>query len=142
MGVRGPAGKHPDARHGHGAQADRRYDEVTPAGVLEWPEPGPDWPEPLCRWYRALRAAGQAVHLQQTDVEHGWIAVENLSRAMNQPFPVPAATMAAFEAAASNLLVTAGARRRVHLEIARHDEHATAHQAAVASLADRRRGPV
>ena len=142
MGTRGPVGKRPDRRHGHGARADAVFDEVPSGAALEWPEPGGEWHDIARRWYLALRVSGPVVDYQQSDVEHAYALADNLARHLSEPFPVPAAAMSAFQSGANDLLATVASRRRVRMEIERNPgEHERAHVAAVESLADRRKGP-
>lgn len=138
MGERGPVGKRPDMRHGHRTAAESTFDEVEPRPVT-WPEPGAHWHGAAVRWYRSLAESAQSVDYQQTDIETAWVTAENLARYLADDRPMNGPAMTAFLSACTDLLATAGARRRAKLELARPDTVGdSAYSGAVASLAARR----
>lgn len=139
MGERGPVGKRPDMKHGHRTAAELQHDEMAPMPVT-WPEPGEHWDSAAVRWYRSLEESAQSIDYQQSDVSLAWVTAENLSRYLADDKPMNGPAMTAFLAANTDLLASAGARRRAKLELARPDGAADAAQdAAVASLAAKRR---
>lgn len=138
MGERGQVGKRPDMRHGHRTVAENAHDEVAPLPIT-WPEPGEDWHVAMVRWYEALGQSGQSVDYQQTDVEMAWTVAATVSRQLNSDKPINSQIMTMFLTANTDLLATAGARRRAKLELARPDAaQDDARTGAVASLAARR----
>lgn len=138
MGARGPVGKRPDMRHGHRTVAENAQDEMTPMPVT-WTEPGQDWHPAMVRWYAALGQSAQSADYQQTDLDMAWTVAETVSRALNSDKPINSQIMAMFLSANTDLLATAGARRRAKLELARPDAAVDdAKAGAVASLAARR----
>lgn len=137
MGARGPVGKRPDQRHGHGANRND-HDEVEPLPI-NWPERGQDWHVAMVRWYASLAQSGQAVDYQQTDVDMAWTVAEVVSRALNSDKPINSQIMSMFLSANTDLLASAGSRRRAKLELSRPDAGQNdAAAGAVASLAARR----
>lgn len=137
MGERGPVGKRPDMRHGHGAQNDP-FDEVTPMAVT-WREPG-DWHEAAEAWYLSLQQSAQAIDYQQSDAETAWVLAEDLSRHLAWKGPMGGNALSAFLSGCSSLLATAGDRRRAKMELARPDAAGdSARDGAVASLSAQRR---
>lgn len=138
MGERGPVGKRPDMRHRHESAERGGFDEVAPLPVT-WTDPSEHWHPAARRWYLALAQSAQAVDYQQSDAEMAWAVAENLARHLEYEGPMGGNAMAAFLSANTDLLASAGARRRAKLELARPDVgHDNAAAGAVASLAARR----
>lgn len=138
MGERGPVGKRPDLKHGHRTAAELDHDELAPLPI-NWPEPAGHWHRAAVAWYRSLGESAQAVDYQQSDVSLAWVTAENLARYLDDDRPMNGPAMTAFLSANTDLLASAGARRRAKLELARPDVgHDNAAAGAVASLAARR----
>lgn len=143
MGARGPVGKAPGQRHGHRTKAEQAHDEVPRTTVddfgLEWPAPSEDWHEIARDWYLSLQTSGQAIDYTPSDIQTARILATSVSRNLQRGGPISSNGLAVFLSGCSDLLCTAGARRRVKMEL-RKDDGATqnAHAAAAASLSARR----
>lgn len=137
MGERGPVGKRPDMRHGHGAQNDP-FDQVAPEPVT-WPEPSADWHELARDWYLGLQQSAQVIDFQQSDIGVARIMAEDVSRNLHYRGPMSGNALSAFLSGCSDLLATAGARRRAKLELSRPNTGPSeAATGAAASLAAHR----
>jgi hypothetical protein len=91
------------------------------AAAVPVPPAEPDW-HPMARgWYESLAESGQAVFYQPSDWQTARVWAELLSR---QLFTgrTSAQMIAAWSAAATELLTTEGARRRARLELERAGE--------------------
>ena len=133
-----PVGKHPDQRHGHRTTAENSHDEVPPRAV-NWPEPSESWHELARDWYLSLEQSAQSVDYQQSDVTMARVLAEDLSRHLVYKGPLGGNAMTAFLSGCTDLLASAGARRRAKLELSRGDGgQGDAKAGAVASLAARR----
>lgn len=141
----GPAGKHPDRRHGHRTKAENAYDSgpalLGEGESLTWPEPGEHWHPYAADWYRSLAISGQAISYTPSDVHTARILAENLSRCLVGERPIGGNALSAWLTGAGDLLVTAGARRRAKLELESgpNAQQVTAEDSAVASLGAYRR---
>lgn len=144
MGQRGPVGKPAGQKHGHRTRAEQAHDTISATidgDTLDWPEPGEHWHDYARDWYLALARSGQARDYTPSDVATAVVLAENLSRNLHYTGSMSGNALSAFLNGCTDLLATAGARRRVKLELD-HDggtDVADAHRAAVTSLTERRR---
>lgn len=91
--------------------------ERAAAGEVEVPEPDAAWHPFALAWYESLGRSGQAVFYQQSDWEQARIWADILSRQLKgKPSAV---MMQGWAHAASELLTTEGARRRLRIELQR-----------------------
>jgi hypothetical protein len=117
MGARGPVPKRSTQRHGH-----RKAEPVDaapagqPKGRPRRPAADKEWHPLARRWYLALGRSGQARWYEASDWEHAYVWAELLSRQLCSDRP-SAMMLAAWDSAASRLLVTEGDRRRVRIEL-------------------------
>lgn len=76
----------------------------------------PEWHPGALRWYEALSTSGQVVFFQDTDWATAHVWAEILSDQLKSPRR-SAQMIQAWSAAASELLTTEGARRRLKIEL-------------------------
>ncbi|WP_083462521.1 hypothetical protein [Kitasatospora griseola] len=120
MGSRGPVPKRSDQRR------RRNADEVEiatapsahPDGSTA-PEADPTWHPIAARWYDALASSGQSFFFEPSDWAQAAYVAEAMSRNLNQGQRLSGQLFAAVVAAASDLLTTEGARRRLRIELSK-----------------------
>ena len=114
---------------------ESRPESVAVVGIVDVPEPDPDW-HPIARdWFVSLAASGQSRFYEPSDWQQARIWTEVLSRQLESG-RVSAQMMATWHSAAAELLTTEGARRRARMEIERRAVEAA--PAPVSSLDDYR----
>lgn len=124
----------PRTGKGSGIKAWREYaastglevpDGATRAEIMTMVDEGASaessW-HPLARdWYRSLAESGQSAFYEPSDWQTARVLAELLSRAL-QRGRVTAALIERWQAGATDLLTTEGARRRARLELQRAEE--------------------
>ncbi|MDH2392329.1 hypothetical protein QCN29_26840 [Streptomyces sp. HNM0663] len=138
MGARGPVPKRTDQRR-------RRNKDGGPVATAqsgtaaepEQPSADGDWHPAAARWYASLAESGQSRFYEPSDWAQAWVWADLLSRQLFSERP-SAQMVAAWSAAATELLTTEGARRRARLELERAGSADADEDAAVAALDDYR----
>ncbi len=120
MGTRGPVPKRSDQRR------RRNADEVevasAPSGYPDGstaPPPDEGWHPIARRWYDSLANSGQSFFFEPSDWAQAAYVAEAMSRNLNQGQRLSGQLFAAVVAAASDLLTTEGARRRLRIELSK-----------------------
>lgn len=133
MGLRGPVPKRSDERAGHRAKADHP-DQVRLSRRVPIPAAARDWHPQAARWYRSLRTSGQVRFFEPSDWAEAHLLADLLTRELTAEKVVtlpdggqavvkvpPRALMTKTILAAMNELgTTESARRRMRIEVDRH----------------------
>lgn len=129
-------------------------DNAAGALIVRQPAANRKWHSVARRWYEALARSGQATYYEPSDWATAYLIAESMSRDLNEQFvgftedgevirevlPLKGASLTAYLRAMSNLLVTEGDRRRLHLELDRPGAGEGEEDGAdVSELADYRR---
>lgn len=141
MGDRGPIPGRSEHQRGHRTKAEKAAVEkavVVAVLPVSQPDADPSW-MPMARdWYVSLAHSGQAVYYQPSDWQTARIWAEVLSKQL-EGARLSAQMIAAWSAAAGELLTTEGSRRRAKLELQTSlaDEDEDAALAAVTDISSR-----
>ncbi|WP_190019875.1 phage terminase small subunit [Streptomyces hiroshimensis] len=137
MGARGPVPKRSTERRRRNKDGAELVRATAGPGLVEWPEPDPEWHTIARDWYLSLPDSGQAQFYEPSDVATARYVAEAMSRNLAAGQRFSAQLFAAVSSAMTELLTTEGARRRVRIEL----ERAPAAQetpAGVTAIADYR----
>lgn len=121
MGGIGPVPKRSDEIMGHRTKAERAQRETHP-GVgkpVPIPDPQPDWHPLAIAWYQSLAESGQHQYYEASDWAVAGIVAETMSRTLKRSYAT-ANHYSVILSGCSDLLSTEGARRRLRLELQRH----------------------
>lgn len=134
MGSRGPVPKRSNQRHGHRAKEEvEAIDHAQGASNVDVPDADPEWHSIATRWFESLKESGQSRYYEPSD----WAQAQYIAEAMSQNLTAgrfSAQLFAAVCAAATELLTTEGARRRLRLELERGEQVDPDEDAAIAKL--------
>lgn len=121
MGLRGPIPKRSEELMGHRSKAeiDDRRGPGGHAGEVPIPEPDPDWHPLAQEWFESLAESGQHQYFEPSDWATAKFVAEGMSRTLHRP-SIGAQMFAALMSAAAELLSTEGSRRRLRMELQRH----------------------
>lgn len=119
MGARGPTPKRSTQRAGH-RTSEEEPDHVAMTGRVQVPPPTRRWNTRAKRWYRSLAESGQAEFYEPSD----WAFAQLLADQLTDELAGEArATMLnAILAGMSKLGTTETDRRRMRIEVERHDD--------------------
>ncbi len=116
MGTHGPIPKRSDMRR----RANEPSTPITraPAGQRTGtPEADPNWHSIAIEWFESLFESGQSFFYERSDIAQARYVAEVMSRNLNQGQRVSGQLFASVISAASELLTTEGARRRLGVEL-------------------------
>ena len=82
------------------------------------PPASKDWHRKAADWYRSLAKSGQSRWYEPSDWLTAWALADQLSKMLEDPKP-NAALLTAWMNGIRDLMVTEGARRRLHVELTR-----------------------
>ncbi|MFP3915862.1 MAG: hypothetical protein ACLFWM_13365 [Actinomycetota bacterium] len=127
-----------DYAEGIGLQVPK---DATRAQIIELVESGgrdDDWHPLALEWFDSLSQSGQHVFYEPSDWATARVLAELLSKALRSRRPT-AALVERWQAGATELLTTEGARRRAMLELERHQDAGEEESDDVTRLDDARR---
>lgn len=115
-----PTPKRSEETHGHRTKAEKaeREGRKAPGGESVEIPPAGDWHPQVVAFYNSLPRSGQSQFYEQSDWELAVITCEMLDRALSGD-NLNARALAEVNKMLSNLMVTEGARRKLHLELQR-----------------------
>lgn len=135
MGSRGPVPKRSSQRRREN-KTEIPIETALSDGAVRGPELGVEGVHPLAaEWYESLRVSGQAVFFEPSDWQTARVWADLLSRQLSSGRP-SAQMVAAWSAAASELLTTEGSRRRLRIELAKSDQSDVDEDAAILQMND------
>ncbi|MGW0929547.1 phage terminase small subunit [Streptomyces sp. NPDC002644] len=117
MGNRGPVPKRDNMRRRRNKPEieTQTAPSASPTGA-QAPEPDADWHPIATRWYQSLSDSGQSFFFEPSDWAQAAYVAEAMSRNLHQG-RMSGQLFAAVISAASELLTTEGARRRLRIEL-------------------------
>lgn len=98
-----------------------------PVADIQWPEPDAEWGPTMTRWYMSLRESPMARFYVETDVSQAWVLAEVGNRMLNGAGTrgvakgISGQLFAAWVDSTADLGTTEGARRRLRIELERHE---------------------
>lgn len=113
--------KRPEENHKHLTKAERAEREQRKAPGAEQVDipPAGDWSPQVVAFYNALAASGQSRFYEPSDWAMAHLACEYLDRSLPSSGEVNARALAEVNKMLRDLMVTEGARRKLHLELQR-----------------------
>jgi hypothetical protein len=113
----GPVPKRASERRRRGSEY-KLHEAVQVEGVVEYPSADESW-HPMARdWFESLKESAQSKFYEPSDWSYAVVWTEVLSRQLSAS-RVSAHMMACWSSAATDLLTTEAARRRVRMEVNR-----------------------
>ena len=116
VAVPGPVSKRSDQRRRRNKPSGIEVTKAVSRPVEDAPAPDPAWHPIAVEWFESLGDSGQAQFYERSDWAQARVWAELLSRQLESERP-SAQMIASWQAGATELLTTEGARRRARMEL-------------------------
>lgn len=121
MGARGPAPKRSTARRRRNKESKPDKVQAPAAGNVKRPNVSSHWHPIAKSWFTSLADSGQAQFFEPSDWQYARYVADVMSRSLKNPQKISAQLFAAVTSAMNDLLTTESARRRLKVEVDRHN---------------------